>query len=94
MSSNAIEKALWQALSNPKETQRFRDDAEAYLRGFNIDEQELSLMLSWDVAEVVSRGVNPLLVVSAFSAVRGLDKTGEYLMKINRPRGAAPASER
>jgi hypothetical protein len=90
MSTNAMEKALWQALSDRKEMQRFREDAPAYLDGFRLDETERALILSWDVAKVVSRGVNPLLVVSAFSAVNGLEKTGEYIMKINGLGQAAP----
>ena len=92
MSTNAIEKALWQALSNPKEMQRLCEDAQAYLKDFNLDEEERALLLSWDVAEVVSRGVNPLLLVSAYTAVRGMETMGEYIMKINQPCGAAPAA--
>ena len=91
MSTNAIEKALWQALSNPKEMQRFREDPQAYLNDFKLDEKERSLMLTWDVGEVVSRGVNPLLLVSAYTAVKGMDTMGEYIMKINQQRGAAVA---
>jgi len=85
MSTNAMEKALWQALSNPKELQRFTDDAPVYLSEFNIDEDERAAMLAWDVRQIVSRGVNPLLLMSAFSAVNGMEKMGEYAMAINQP---------
>ena len=88
MSANAIDKALWQALSNPKEMQRLREDAQDYLREFKIDDQERQLMLSWDVGELVSRGVSPLLLVSTYTAVEGMDKMGDYIMKINQPRGS------
>ena len=91
MSSNAIEKALWQALSNPKEMQRYRDDARAYLKDFKLDEKERSLMLSWDVKEVIARGVNPLLLMSVFTGVKGMEQMMEYLMKVNQPDEAAPA---
>lgn len=87
MTTNAIEKALWQALSNPKEMRRFREDAQAYLKDFKLDENERSLMLSWNVGEVASRGVNPLLLVSAYTAVKGMDTMGEYIMTINQPVG-------
>jgi hypothetical protein len=85
MSTNAMEKALWQALSNPQELQRFATDSEAYLSGFKIDEAERRMMLAWDVKQVVARGVNPLLLMSAFSAVNGVEKMGEYAMAINQP---------
>lgn len=92
MSTNAMEKALWQALSNTKEMQRFRENASDYLMDFKIDETERALMLSWNVREVVSRGVNSLLLMSAFSAVHGPQKMGEYAMAINQPAGGAPAA--
>jgi hypothetical protein len=86
MSINAIEKALWQASTNPADTQRFRDDAQGYLKGFKLEKDERSLMMSWDVGEAISRGVNPLLLLNAFSVVNGMDKMIEYLMKVNQPR--------
>lgn len=85
MSTNAMEKALWQALSNPQELQRLVGDAAGYLSGFNLDEAEREMILAWDVRRVVERGVNPLLTVSAFSAVNGVEKMGDYAMAINQP---------
>jgi hypothetical protein len=91
MSINAMEKALWQASTNPADAQRYRDDARAYLKGFKLDKDEHALLASWDVGEAISRGVNPLLLLNAFSVVNGMDKMIEYLMKVNQPRAAAPA---
>jgi len=91
MSTHAVDKALWQALSNPKEMQRLREDAPSYLKDFNLDEQERSLLLAWEVGELTARGVSPLLLVSTYTAVEGMDKMGDYIMKINQPRGATPA---
>lgn len=85
MSTNAMEKALWQALSNPQDLQRFAGDTAGYLAGFNLDDEERGMLLAWDVRAVVARGVNPLLTVSAFSAVNGVEKMGEYAMAINQP---------
>ncbi len=85
MSTNAMEKALWQALSNPHELQRLAGDAAGYLSGFKLDEVERAMMLDWDVRGIVARGINPLLAVSAFSAVNGVEKMGDYAMAINHP---------
>ena len=84
MSTNSIEKALWAALSDPKEMDRFRADGRAYLDGFNIDAEERDLILDWDVEEIVARDVSPLLLLSVFSGVNGPARMPEYLEKINR----------
>jgi hypothetical protein len=85
MSTNEMESALWKALSNPRELRRLVEDAPGYLSGFKLDETERDLMLAWDVRQLVARGVNPLLLMSAFSAVNGMEKMGEYAMAINQP---------
>jgi hypothetical protein len=91
MSSNAMEKALWQASTNPADARRFRDDAQAYLKDFRLDEKECAMMLSWDVVAIASRGVNPLLLMQAFATVNGMGRMLEYIMRMNQPSGAAPA---
>ena len=85
MSTNAMETALWQALSNPQDMGRFATDAAGYLSGFQLDDDERDLIVAWDVRQVVARGVNPLLMLMAFSAVNGIEKMGEYAMAINQP---------
>ena len=92
MSTNAIEKLLWQVNSSPAEAERYRADTQAYLNEFRLDEEERSLLTSWDVGTLASRDVNPLLLMSAFATVNGMDKVVEYLMKINQPGGNAPAA--
>ncbi|AIT80491.1 hypothetical protein [Novosphingobium pentaromativorans] len=84
MSTNSIEKALWKALSEPREMDRLRADAPGYLSEFNISEEERELILNWDVAEIVRRDVSPLLLLSVFSGVNGARRMPEYLEKINQ----------
>jgi hypothetical protein len=89
MSTNALEKALWRVASDEKDIRRFREDPHAYLMDFKLDDEERSLLLEWNVNEIVSRGVNPLLVLSAFGSVKGMAQLPEYIMKINQPRGVS-----
>ena len=91
MSVNALEKALWRASANRADAQRCRDDAQAYSKEFKLDEDERSMLLSWDVSTLHSRGVNPLLLLMAFVAVNGMQKLGEYETKMNQPRPGASA---
>ena len=90
MSTNAIEKALWQAVMQPADAQRFRDDSDAYLNDFRIDDDERSLLDTWDVAGLASREVNELLLMMAFATINGHDRMGEYVMKINGMEGGPP----
>ena len=58
---------------------------KGYLSSFNIDSGEQALVENWDVAEIAARGVNPLLLLSFFSAVKSPRDLPEYLQKINTP---------
>jgi len=91
MSINAIEQALWKACENPVELQRLREDANSYLKDFRMDEEERALVASWEVGLLAARGVNPLLILNTFTAVKGMSGMMDYLTKINTPIGASPA---
>ncbi len=83
MSSHAIEKALWQAVTNPADGQRLREDTASYLSGFRLDEDERALIQAWDVKAMADRKVNELLLMMAFSATHGMDQLPVYLGRIN-----------
>ena len=85
MSANAMEKAFWTALSDKSQLERYLSDSKGYLESFNIDPAERAEIESWDVAEIAARGVNPLLLLSFFSAVKSPRDLPEYLQKINTP---------
>ncbi len=89
MSSNAIEKALWKALSDVEEMRRYREDQQSYLKRFNLDDEERSLLLSWDLPKILSRDVSALLLLSAFTAIHGAMRMPEYVATVNGPRKAA-----
>lgn len=85
MSSNMIEKVLWKINSDPEEANRYRDDPEAYLQNYRVDDEERELLLTWDVSTLAARDVSPLLLLSAHAAVKGVDKVPEYIQKIHQP---------
>jgi len=71
MSVNAIEKALWQVCTYPDEAQRLREDGHAFLRQFNMDEDERWMVASWDVKAMINHGVHPMIVMMSYGAVNG-----------------------
>ena len=85
MSIHAIEKALWQASTNPEDAGRLRQDADGYLRQFRLDEQERALMTEWDIRGLVDLGVHPMVVMMANAAVYGPDAAMAYVQKVNTP---------
>lgn len=85
MSANAMEKAFWTALADKSQLERYVADPQTYLSGFKIEPEEQAEIQNWDVAEIAARGVNPLLLLSFFSAVKSPRDLPEYLQKINTP---------
>jgi len=90
MTINAMEKALWQASMNPEDARSLRDDPDAYLSGFRLDDRERSLMAAWDIRGVVELGVNPMVLMMANAAVNGPAASAEYVAKVNTPKSQAP----
>lgn len=93
MSTGALEKLFWQIHTKPEEVKRYCDDPGAYLRDFRLDEDEREMVLSWDVGEMAARGVNQMLLQFAFTAVNGMGKHGEYIMKLREAKKTASNSE-
>lgn len=91
MSINALEKALWQVYQNPADTQRYCTDTHAYLQEFKLDEDECSMLASYDVMAMISHGANPLLVMMGFQTVKGVQRMPEYFGIVNELGGKAPA---
>jgi len=92
MSINSLEMALWQSYIYPADTERFRSEPEAYLRSFDLDDNERTMALNWDVVGQINYGVNPLLMMMAWQAVRGLETFGTYLGLVNGMAAPAPAA--
>lgn len=84
MSVNALEKALWQIYLNPADAQRYGSDAQAYLKDFRLDEQEASMVASFDVMAMINGGANPLLVMMAFQTIKGVEQMPQYFGIVNQ----------
>ena len=79
MSVNAIEKAIWLATTSAQSRAAFCADMGSYLDDFRIAQDERELLLSWKLKELIARGVNPGLLLGAFSAIHGRGRRAEYL---------------
>jgi hypothetical protein len=84
MSTNALEKALWQIGTNPVETERYRACPQTYAAEFRLDEAERAILAELDVGAMARRETSTLLLMMAFLAVRGPGSMGEYMQSMNR----------
>mgnify|MGYP000022730301 CR=1 FL=1 len=85
MSINAIEKALWTTTVNPAEAQRAREDAAAFFQSYRVSGDEIELLLAWDVNALLIKGVHPMVMMMAYTAINGPGDMGEYVQKIHTP---------
>lgn len=85
MSVNAIEKAIWLATTSEAEGDAFRADSAGYFDRFRITPDERTMLVSWKLKALIDYGVNPGLLLGAFSAIHGRGRRDEYLrtMKAN-----------
>ena len=85
MSINAIEKALWQASINPALAQTMRENADAYLSQFNIDDNERSLVSEWKLRAMLDYGVHPMVLLMSYAAINGPEAGMKYVEEIHKP---------
>ena len=79
MSVNAIESAIWLATTSPQARADYVADMARYFDRFRITREERELLLSWKLKQLIARGVNPGLLLGAFSAIHGRGRRTEYL---------------
>lgn len=89
MSINAVEKAMWQAYANRDDCQRYVNEREAYLAGFDLDEAERAMLRDVAVMDLINYGVNSLLVMMVWQAVYGIARLEEYFIAVNGVPAAA-----
>ncbi len=63
MSRNLLERALWQLSVDRTSKERFREDAKGFLGRFALSEEEIEMVIGFDVAALQSAGVNPMLTM-------------------------------
>ncbi|KDP85269.1 MULTISPECIES: extradiol ring-cleavage dioxygenase [Cupriavidus] len=90
MSRNVLEKVLHQLTVDRAAKQRFREDAEAYLRRFALGEAERAMLMQFDVLGLQQAGVNPMLTMGFWQELSPERDMRAYMKKL-RPVGAAEA---
>jgi hypothetical protein len=63
MSRHVLERVLHQLSVDRAAKQRFRDDAQAFLRRFSLSDAERAMVLDFDVVALQQAGVNPMLTM-------------------------------
>ncbi|HEP8939963.1 MULTISPECIES: extradiol ring-cleavage dioxygenase [Pseudomonas] len=63
MSRNVLEKVLWQLSVERAAKERFREDGRKFLGRFPLSEEEVEMVLAFDVGALQRLGVNPMLTM-------------------------------
>ncbi|UZZ09487.1 extradiol ring-cleavage dioxygenase [Ectopseudomonas mendocina] len=63
MSRNVLEKVLWQLSVERAAKERFREDGRKFLGRYPLSEEEVEMVLSFDVGALQRLGVNPMLTM-------------------------------
>lgn len=87
MSLHAVEMALFDIASGPRQAASYRADPERFLSGYRLHPDEARLILDMDVRAMAGLPINPMLTMRAFTAVEGRQGVPEYMRRM-RPRAA------
>ena len=91
MSRNVLEKVLHQLTVDRAAKQRFREDAEAYLRRFALGETERAMLMQFDVLGLQQAGVNPMLTMGFWQELSDRKSTrlnSSHIQKSRMPSSA------
>lgn len=90
MSRNVLERVLHQLSVDRAAKQRFRDDAEGFLRRFALSDAERQMVLNFDVLALQNAGVNPMLTMGFWQELSPTRDMRAY-MECLRPVGEGEA---
>jgi hypothetical protein len=82
MNRYAIERVLWELVSDPSSAAALRADAARFLGGFRLGEPEARLLREMNVQALLGLRLNPMLVMRAYQMVHGRDQLPQYLQKL------------
>ena len=63
MSRNTLERVLWQLSVERAAKQKFREAPREFLSSFALSEDEVEMVVGFDVAGLQQAGVNPMLTM-------------------------------
>lgn len=78
MTTNTLEKVLWDITVNPEMAAN-----PTILQAYRLTDEELALIEEMDVREMADRGVSQMLIWMAWVATRGFPMAPEYLRRMN-----------
>ncbi|WP_330212001.1 hypothetical protein [Pseudomonas sp. Z18(2022)] len=82
MSSFTIEAFLYDLAYKAGHMQRFKTEAQSLFDEYFMSQQDRSDILNWEVRAMHERGVSPMLLLLCYTAVYGIEKRDEYLVKM------------
>lgn len=95
MSSNTIERVLWDLNVNRESRRRFLEDSAKFLSRYQLTEEERAMIRQFDVRGLTDRGVNTMLAMGFWMEVEGSSDIHEYLRRMNeRPPAITPSEGR
>ena len=83
MSKHGIELALWEAAFIPGKADQLREQADSYLAAYNVTEEEKGLIKAWNLEVLAERGVDGLILLNSWNAVRGPTGNVEFMQRMN-----------
>ena len=86
MSSFTIEAFLYDLAYKAGHMDRFSTEPERLFDDYFMAAEDRTDILGWNVRAMHERGVSPMLLLLSYTAVFGIEKRGEYLVKM----GMAP----
>lgn len=82
MSTNTIEKVLWDLVGQAHKPEAFRANTDAFLDAYPLEPSERDLLKNMDVQAIVALRINPMLLMRAFQCIYGRDKRPLYLQRL------------
>ncbi len=71
MSTNNVERVLWEFGDQPARIEQFRADPDAYLAAYALDDGERQALKDIDLKALADRGVSTLLTIMIWPLLKG-----------------------
>jgi len=85
MSTNMVERVLWEICSDPGRAAQFQTDSDAFLSAYRLEPEEKNRIADLKVRSLADQGVSQMLLMMTWNVLVGPDKVGEYLGHMNAP---------
>jgi hypothetical protein len=82
MSRNTLERVLWQLSVERTAKERFREDSRQFLSRFALSEEEVEMVVGFDVAGLQRIGVNPMLTMGFWQELSPTRSMKQYKIQL------------